>query len=62
MKIAQLACAFGRHNVDHSKARKVHGGMVSRCKHCATSMEEITPHHWQVQSIRDAGLGDRMLG
>ncbi len=62
MKIAHLACAFGRHSVDAGKARKVHGGMVGRCRHCATPMEEVMPQHWTVQHVRDAGLGDRMLG
>jgi hypothetical protein len=62
MRIARFACAFGRHSVDRSKARKVHGGMVSRCRHCATPMEEVTPNYWTVLHIRDAGLGDRILG
>ncbi|MFA9200739.1 MAG: hypothetical protein ACEQR8_06060 [Cypionkella sp.] len=62
MKLAHFACALGRHRVDPSAVRRIHGGSVSRCRHCATPLEEILPHHWTVQSVRDAGLGDRMLG
>ncbi|WP_152980286.1 hypothetical protein [Tsuneonella troitsensis] len=61
MKIAHLACAFGRHSVDMSAVRRIHGGSVSRCRHCATPMEESMPHHWTVQYVRDAGLADRIL-
>ncbi len=61
MKIAQIACALGRHSVDQSKVRRIHGGQVGRCKHCSTPMEESTPHHWTVQYVRDAGLGGRFL-
>ena len=62
MNIAKLACAFGRHSVDATRSRKVHGGMVSRCRRCATPMEEITPNYWQVLAVRDAGLSDRLIG
>ncbi len=61
MKIAQIACALGRHSVDLSRVRRIHGGQVSRCKHCSTSMEESTPQHWTVQYVRDAGLSGRFL-
>jgi len=62
MKFAHFACALGRHSVDTSAVRHIHGGTVSRCKHCATPMEESSPYTWTVQYVRDAGLGDRMLG
>ena len=62
MKIAHLACAFGRHRVNLDTVRRIHGASVSRCKHCTTPMEESAPHHWTVQYVRDAGLGGRMLG
>ncbi len=61
MKLAHFACAFGRHSVDQSAIRRVHGGIVSRCRHCATPLEESTPHHWTVQPVRDAGLGERLI-
>jgi len=61
MKIAQIACALGRHSVDMGKVRRIHGGHVSRCKHCSTPMEESMPHQWTVQYVRDAGLGGRFL-
>ena len=61
MKFAHFACALGRHSVDAKAVRQIHGGTVSRCKHCATPMEEVSPYTWSVQYVRDAGLGDRML-
>ncbi len=59
MKLAQFACALGRHRLDLSKVSKVHGLGVGKCRHCAAVMEEVTPHHWEVQQVRDAGLGRR---
>lgn len=59
MKLAQFACAFGRHRLDPSKIRRIHGSQVSRCLHCNRPMEEVTPHVWEVQRVRDAGLGRR---
>jgi hypothetical protein len=61
MKFAHFACALGRHSVDTKAVRHIHGGAVSRCRHCATPMEESMPHHWTVQYVRDAGLADRLL-
>jgi hypothetical protein len=59
MKLALFACALGRHSLDESKVRKVHGAQVGRCRHCNSPMEEVTPHVWEVQQVRDAGLGRR---
>ncbi|MBL8658010.1 MAG: hypothetical protein JNJ92_11740 [Altererythrobacter sp.] len=59
MKLAQFACAFGRHRLDPGKVRRIHGSQVSRCLHCNLPMEEVTPHVWEVQRVRDAGLGRR---
>ncbi|GGE05169.1 hypothetical protein GCM10011515_25900 [Tsuneonella deserti] len=61
VKLAHLACAFGRHSVDMGAVRRVHGGQVGRCRHCATPMEESMPHTWTVLHVRDAGLGGRFL-
>ena len=61
MTLGHLACAIGRHRVDSSAVRRVHGGNVGRCRRCGSPMEEIMPHEWTVQHVRDAGLGDRML-
>ncbi|WP_160611558.1 hypothetical protein [Tsuneonella aeria] len=61
MKFAHIACAFGRHSVDRSAVRRVHGGQVSRCKHCTTPLEESMPHHWTAMYVRDAGLSGRRL-
>ena len=61
MKLAHLACALGRHSVDPSKVRAVHGGQVSRCRHCATPLEQIMPQEWTPLRVRDAGLGGRFL-
>lgn len=61
MALGHLACAMGRHKVDHAAVRKVHGGKVGRCRRCAAPLEEITPHRWTVQHVRDAGLGERLL-
>lgn len=62
MKFAQLACALGRHSLDRTKLGRIHGLGVGRCRHCASPMEEVTPHVWEVQQVRDAGLGRRYLG
>lgn len=59
MKLAQVACAFGKHSLDRTKLSRLHGLGVGRCRHCAAAMEEVTPHHWEVQRVRDAGLGRR---
>jgi len=59
MKLASIGCALGRHRLDSSKVRKVHGSQVGRCRHCNSPMEEVTPHVWEVQRVRDAGLGRR---
>lgn len=59
MKLAQFACALGRHRLDEGKVRRIHGGRVSRCQHCNAPMEEVSPHAWQVLRVRDAGLGRR---
>lgn len=59
MKLAAIGCALGRHSLDASKVRKVHGSQVGRCRNCNSPMEEVTPHVWEVQRVRDAGLGRR---
>ncbi len=59
MKIAQFACALGRHRLDERKVSRIHGAQVGRCQHCHAPMEEVSPHVWEVQRIRDAGLGRR---
>lgn len=62
MNIARIGCALGRHRLDDSKVRRIHGARVGRCRHCSAPMEEIAPQVWQVQRVRDAGLGRRYLG
>ena len=59
MKMGLLACAFGRHTVDYANMRKAGGMHVGRCRCCSTPMEEVEPHSWAVQKVRDAGLGPR---
>lgn len=59
MKFASIGCALGRHRLDSSKIRKVHGSHVGRCRNCNSPMEEVTPQVWEVQRVRDAGLGRR---
>lgn len=59
MKLAQIGCAFGRHRLDRGSLRKVHGARVGTCRHCKSPMEEITPDVWEIQRVRDAGLGRR---
>lgn len=59
MKLAQFACALGRHRLDPGKIRKVHGSQFGRCRRCLAPMEEVSPHVWEVQRVRDAGLGRR---
>jgi hypothetical protein len=61
VKLAHLACAVGRHSVDQSAVRRVHGGQVGRCKHCSTPLEESAPYTWTPLRVRDAGLGGRFL-
>lgn len=56
MKLGIIACAFGRHKVDRRNTRRVHGAHVGRCRCCRTPMEEVEPHLWSVQQVRDAGL------
>ena len=41
--------------------RRIHGASISRCRHCATPMEESMPHTWTALKVRDAGLGGRFL-
>lgn len=62
MTLGHLACAMGRHRVDLGAVRKVHGGKVSRCRRCATPLEETMPFEWSALRVRDAGLGGRFLG
>lgn len=59
MKMGLLACAIGRHTVDHANMRKAGGNHVGRCKCCNTPMEEIEPLVWGVLRMKDAGLGPR---
>lgn len=59
MKLAKFACALGRHRLDEGKVRRIHGSNVGRCRHCNSPMEEVMPHVWEVQQVRDAGLGRR---
>lgn len=56
MKLGIIACALGHHRVDRKDTRRVHGAHVGRCRSCKTPMEEIEPHLWVVQKVRDAGL------
>ena len=62
MKLGYIACALGRHSIDRDGVKHVHGAHVGRCRRCSTPMEEIEPHRWQVQHVRDAGLGPRSFG
>lgn len=62
MKMGLLACAFGRHSVDHANMRKAGGMHVGQCRCCRTPMEEIEPHVWDVLRVKDAGLGPRSFG
>lgn len=62
MKIGMLACAFGRHSVDHANMRKAGGSHVGRCRCCKTPMEEIEPFVWGVLRVKDAGLGPGTFG
>ena len=59
MKLAALACAFGKHSLDTDKLGRIHGSRVGRCRHCTAPMEEIAPQVWQIQRVPDAGLGRR---
>lgn len=59
MKLAQFACALGKHSLDRNNLRRIHGLHVGRCRNCASPMEEVTPHVWEIQQVRDAGLGRR---
>ncbi len=59
MKLAKIGCALGRHRLDPGKVSKVHGSHVGRCRNCNSPMEEVMPHVWEVQQVRDAGLGRR---
>lgn len=61
MKMRLIACAFGRHQVDRDKVRRIHGCKVGRCQHCRTPMEEVEPHQWEIQRVHDAGLGRRAI-
>lgn len=59
MTLGRIACAVGRHSIDRTDVKRVSGQQVGRCRNCKTPMEEIEPHHWTVQQVRDAGLGPR---
>ena len=59
MKMGLLACAIGRHSIDHDSIRKAGGSHVCKCRNCKTPMEEIEPHVWGVIRVKDAGLGPR---
>lgn len=61
MKFAQLACAFGRHQIDEKAVKHIHAADVGPCRHCRVPMEQIAPHVWEVQRVRDAGLGPRNI-
>jgi hypothetical protein len=61
MKLAHISCAFGRHSVDQSAIRRVHGGQVGRCRYCTTLLEESSPYTWTKLQVHDAGLGGRFL-
>ena len=61
MKLAQFACAFGRHSLDRGNISHLHGSHFGKCRRCAAPMEEVTPDVWEVQQVRDAGLGRRYL-
>ena len=57
MKVAWLACAFGRHQVDRPAIKHIHSTHVGRCRHCSTPLEESIAHVWTELKVRDAGLG-----
>lgn len=59
MKLATIGCALGRHRLDRGNVRKVQGTHVGRCRNCKSPMEEVMPHVWEIQRVRDAGLGRR---
>ncbi|MBL4719305.1 MAG: hypothetical protein JKZ02_12850 [Erythrobacter sp.] len=50
---------MGRHSVDNANVTRVSGQQVGRCRKCKAPMEEVEPHLWAVQKVRDAGLGPR---
>ena len=57
--MGRIACAMGRHSVDSANVTRVSGQRVGRCRNCKAPMEEVEPHSWEVQKVRDAGLGPR---
>ncbi|MFT6473653.1 hypothetical protein [Qipengyuania profunda] len=59
MTLGRIGCALGRHSVDNANVTRVSGQQVGRCRKCKTPMEEVEPHLWAVQKVRDAGLGPR---
>ncbi len=59
MTLGRIACAVGRHSIDHTNVKRVSGQQVGRCRNCRTAMEEVEPHHWAKQRVRDAGLAPR---
>lgn len=59
MKLAYLACAFGRHQIDETDVKHIHAADVGKCRHCRTPMEQVMPNVWEVQRVHDAGLGTR---
>ncbi len=59
MTLGRIACAIGRHSIDRANLKRVSGQQFGRCRNCRAPMEEIEPHHFAVQRVRDAGLGPR---
>lgn len=59
MGLGRIACAVGKHSVDRTNVKRAGGQQVGRCRNCKTPMEEIEPHMWAVQRVKDAGLGPR---
>ncbi|KNH00932.1 MAG: hypothetical protein ABJF09_13765 [Qipengyuania citrea] len=59
MTMGRIGCALGRHSIDREKITRVSGQQVGRCRNCKAPMEEVEPHSWAVQKVRDAGLGPR---
>jgi len=57
--MGRIACAMGRHSVDSATVTRVSGQRVGRCRNCKAPMEEVEPHSWAVQKVRDAGLKPR---
>ncbi|MBX7481922.1 hypothetical protein [Qipengyuania qiaonensis] len=45
--------------MDRTNVKRAAGQQVGRCRNCKAPMEEIEPHHWGLQRVKDAGLGPR---